>query len=204
MRARDPAKERAIRDRALAMIVKGGFDGLSMQKLAEAAGVSPATIYIYFRDRDDLIFRLHEEENAKMAEATLRDFDPRMPLAEGLRRQWINRARYCLDNPLSAHFIEQMRYSPLWKRCEKSTARGRFVEAMRAFVDGAIARGELSPMPVAVYWSVAFAPLYQLVKFHLAGHSLPGAGPFALDDATLDQALKLVLKALQPDRPEAR
>jgi AcrR family transcriptional regulator len=194
---RDPAKERAIRDHALAMIVKSGFDGLSMQKLAEAAGVSPATIYIYFEHRDDLIFRLYEEENAKMAEATLQDFDPHMPFAEGLRRQWINRARYCLENPLQAHFLEQMRYSPLFKHCEKAV-KSSFARTMKEFVASAIARGELVRMPVAVYWAVAFAPLYQLVRFHMAGRSLPGAGPFTLDQKILEQTLGLVLKALKP------
>jgi len=46
MRSRDPKKEKAIRRKAMEMIVKDGFDGLSMQKLAKAAEVSPATIYI--------------------------------------------------------------------------------------------------------------------------------------------------------------
>jgi len=49
MRTRDEAKEHAIRDKAIEMIVKVGFDGLSMQKLAKAAHVSPATIYLYFK-----------------------------------------------------------------------------------------------------------------------------------------------------------
>ncbi|MGZ3932351.1 MAG: TetR/AcrR family transcriptional regulator, partial [Bacteroidia bacterium] len=43
MRTRDEQKESAIRQKAIEMIVKEGFDGLSMQKLAKAAGVSPAT-----------------------------------------------------------------------------------------------------------------------------------------------------------------
>ena len=55
---RDPRREKAIREKVLAMIVKEGFDGLSMRKLANAAGVSPATIYVYFKDRDDLIMQL--------------------------------------------------------------------------------------------------------------------------------------------------
>ena len=51
MRTRDEKKEHAIRRRALEIIVERGFDGFSMQKLAKAAGVSPATLYIYFKDR---------------------------------------------------------------------------------------------------------------------------------------------------------
>ena len=59
MRTRDENKEAAIRTKALEMIVKVGLDGLSMQKLAKSANVSPATIYIYFKDREDLILKAH-------------------------------------------------------------------------------------------------------------------------------------------------
>ena len=52
MRIRDEKKESLIKQKAIEMIVKYGFDGLSMQKLAKAAKVSPATIYIYFKDRN--------------------------------------------------------------------------------------------------------------------------------------------------------
>jgi AcrR family transcriptional regulator len=196
MRARDPAKEKAIRERALEMIVKTGFDGLSMQKLARAAHVSPATIYIYFRDRDDLILRLHEEISARMAEVTLRNFDPNMSFEDGLRVQWINRARYCLEHSKESHFLEQLRHSPLHQRAER-TMKAPFVEAMRTFVGNAIRRGELVRIPVEVYWSIAFAPLYQLVKFHMHG-GLPGTGPFVLDEKALSQTLSLVIKALKP------
>jgi AcrR family transcriptional regulator len=92
MRTRDPKKEKALRDKAFAMIVKEGFDGLSMQKLAKAAGVSPATIYIYYKDRDDLILQLYAYASHRMSEQTLRNFDPESSFKDGLRVQWINRA----------------------------------------------------------------------------------------------------------------
>ena len=197
VRARDPKKERAIRDEALDTIVRLGFDGLSMQKLAKEVGVSPATIYIYFEDRDDLILSLYREESRKMAEATLVGFDPTMSFAEGLRVQWKNRARYCIDNPREAHFLEQIRHSPF--HSHEEPAKGRdFIEAMRAFVRGAIERGELVRVPVEVYWSVAFAPLYQLVKFHMHGRGLSGTPRFVLDEKLLNQTLELVIKALTP------
>jgi AcrR family transcriptional regulator len=197
VRVRDPDKERAIRDAALEMIVSEGFDGLSMQKLARAAGVSPATIYIYFKNRDDLIVSLYREESARMAEFTLAGFDPSMPFAEGLRVQWINRARYFIDNPKRMHFMEQIRHSPFHDA--KGAQPNSFGEAMRAFVEGAIRRGELIRIPVEVYWAIAFAPLYQLVKFHMQGRGMPGWGSFSLDDKILNQTLKLVLKALTPE-----
>lgn len=197
MRTRDPRKEKALCDKALAMIVKHGFDGLSMHKLARAARVSPATIYIHFKDREDLILELYAKVSAKMFAATLEDFDPAMPFDQGLKVQWINRIRYFLKHPLEMHFMEQIRFSPLHDRAFQATG-GRFHETMKAFVCNAIRRKQLVKVPVEVFWSVAFAPLYQLVKFHFQGKGLPGSGPFALDDKTMEATLSLVLKALKP------
>ena len=111
MRVRDENKEESIRARAVAMIVKEGLDGLSMQKLANAAGISPATIYIYYKNREDLILKLCIHEFNSMAAATLKGFDPHMSFAEGLKIQWINRADYYLKNPDKLDFMEQMRHT---------------------------------------------------------------------------------------------
>jgi TetR/AcrR family transcriptional regulator, multidrug resistance operon repressor len=198
MRTRDEHKEAAIREKALVMVVKDGFDGLSMQKLAKAANVSPATIYIYFKDRDDLIIQLWLEEMKKMANATLVGFDPAMHFEEGLRIQWLNRAKFCMENPASMHFLEQMKFSPYHEMCMKKMDN-TFIKAMGEFVHHAINRKEVVKLPVEVYWSIAFAPLYQLVKMHMSGRGLRGGSEkFVLNEKIMNQTLKLVIKALKP------
>jgi TetR/AcrR family transcriptional regulator, multidrug resistance operon repressor len=197
MRTRDENKEEAIKNKALEMIVNEGFDGLSMQKLAKAAGVSPATIYIYYKDRDDLIIQLWLQEQEKMAKATLENFDPSMHFDEGLKIQWLNRAKYCLENPLSMHFLEQIKFSPYSEEAIKRMDK-TFQLAMQNFVKNAIDRSELVELPLEVYWAIAFSPLYILVKFHMHKRGLPGTENFVLDDKTLNQTLELVLKALKP------
>ena len=195
MRKRDINKEIIIREKAIEMIVHQGFDGLSMHKLAKASGVSVATIYIYFKDREDLIQSLYTEETKKMAEATLVNFDPESHFDIGLKVQWRNRLQYCLKNPYSMTFMEQVKHSPL---IDRSVMDRRFLDAMSTFVYTAIERKELIPLPVEIYWSIAFAPLYQLVKFHISKTSMPGRAPFVFNEERIDQALSLVLKALKP------
>lgn len=197
MRVRDENKEITIRKKALEMIVHKGFDGLSMQKLAKEADVSPATIYIYFQDRDDLIVKLWEGEMKKMMHASLVGFDPDMHFDEGLKIQWMNRAKFYIENPLTAHFIEQMKYSPYYDLCVGRVDK-TFLQAMKNFVHNAIKRKELVMLPVEIYWAVAFAPLYQLVKLHMSGHGMSGVEKFVLDEKIMNQTLKLVLKALKP------
>lgn len=197
MRTRDENKEAAIRLKAIEMVVDEGFDGLSMQKLAKAAGVSPATIYIYFKDRDDLIVQLWLSEVDKMSESTLKGFDPSMSFEEGLKVQWMNRARYSIENPMSAHFLEQIKYSPYHDICAKKM-KPKFVAMMHEFVHNAIKRKELVKLPLEVYWSLAFAPLYQLVKYHMTGRGVRGTEKFELDEKTMTLTLKAVLKGLKP------
>lgn len=197
MRSRDPRKEEAVRAKALALLVKEGFDGFSMHKLAKAAKVSPATLYIYYRDRDHLILSVHDEVVKLMIDIGLEGFDPAMAFARGMAVQWRNRRRFWVEHPLEAQFLEQVRFSPLHDRAMK-TMDTRFSEAMKTFCANAIRRGELERMPMEVFWSIAYAPLYQLLKFHLHGRGMPGNGPFVLDDRILDRALERVLKALRP------
>lgn len=198
MRTRDEMKEAAIREKALEMVVKHGFDGLSMQKLAKAAGVSPATIYIYFKDRGDLILQLYLQEMKKMVDATLDGFDPSMHFEEGLKVQWLNRAKFCMQDPANMHFLEQIKFSPYHEAFMKKMDN-TFIKTMGEFVHNAINRKELVKLPIEVYWSIAFAPLYQLVKMHMSGRGLRGGSEkFILDEKIMNQTLKLVLKALKP------
>lgn len=196
MRIRDENKEQIVHQKAIELIVKEGLDGFSMHKLAKAAGVSPATLYIYYKDKDDLILKLGVEEGKRMSAATLEGFDPELPFAEGLRIQWQNRARFWLENPQSNYCFEQLRHSAHRDKIHASI-KDSFAEIMGKFIRKAIQNGELVPIPIEVYWSVAFAPLYNLLRFHNEGRSV-GANPFKFSEDIMNQTLSLVLKALKP------
>jgi AcrR family transcriptional regulator len=197
MRVRDEVKEAAIRKKAMDLIVHEGFDGLSMHKLAKAASVSVATIYIYYKDREDLILSLCKEGMERMTEATMKNFDPSMPFAEGLRVQWKNRASFWMKNPIESQFMERMRHSPYHDKFVKYLKK-EFTDVMYQFVNTAIKNKELIALPIEVYWSVAYAPLYQLVKFHMDGAKFPGLDRVKLTDENMEQTLQLVVKALRP------
>lgn len=195
MRVRDENKESAIRQKALEMIVREGFDGLSMQKLAKAAGVSPATIYIYYKNREDMVYQLFREAQQRFAATALMNFDPEATLEEGLWRQWKNRMQFILEDPNSYQFFEQFRNSPLINH--KSIDMTEFRESMTRFVKNAIKRGELKKMEPEIFWALAYGSFYALVKFHLQEKKMMNEN-FKLTDAKLRQTLEMVMKALRP------
>lgn len=195
MRIRDENKEVAIREKAMEMIVKEGFDGLSMQKLARAAGVSPATIYIYYKNREDMLQQLFKAAQSAFAASALRNFDPGLSLEEGLWRQWKNRQRFIEEYPVYYQFYEQFRNTHLINH--KSVDMSVFRENMMQFVKNAIKRGEMNKMEPEVFWAIAYGSFYSLVKFHLQEKKMMSE-TFRLTDAKLRQTLKMVVKALKP------
>ena len=52
---------REILDAARDLFVNEGYENFSMRKLAEKIDYSPTTIYLYFEDKDDLLFAICEE-----------------------------------------------------------------------------------------------------------------------------------------------
>ena len=196
MRPRDESKIQAIHAKTVELAAQEGFDRLSMHKLAKAVGISPGTLYIYFRDREDLILQVSIAAQRQLFKATLQDFDPEMPFADGLRTQWRNRARYFLENPSQMQFLEMIRYSRFEPEVTRQVSR-EFADSMRSFTRNAIERGELVELPLEVYWSIAYAPLYQLVKFHVNGKGMLGR-PFTLTRSTIDQSANIILRALAP------
>lgn len=181
--------------------MRSGLDGFSMQNLARAARVSPATLYIYFKDRDDLLFQVYREQVELMTDEVLRGFDPEGTFADGLRIQWKNRARHALDHPLEARFLEQVRHSPYFIPFQGRLAQ-TFSDTMRRFAMNAIARKEMRPMPPEIFWSLVYSPLYQLIRFSQEDggffRATAGHPKFKLTDATLEAALQGVLRAVRP------
>jgi AcrR family transcriptional regulator len=194
MRLRDENKEIAVRSAALKMIVKEGFMGMSMQKLAKEAGVSPGTIYIYFQDQQDLLNKLYIEVMDRTNAAALVNFDPLMNFDEGLKLLWMNRYRYYVKHPDDFHFIEQFVNSPLIKQAaEQEDATYR--KQMKIFYNNAVNKQQVMKLPLEVYWPVAYAPLYQLIRFRLQ-ESIHPKPNFVVTEKKLLSALELVLKAL--------
>ncbi len=47
---------------ARSLFIKDGYEATSMSRLAKAAGVAPNTIYWYFRDKDEILIAVLDEE----------------------------------------------------------------------------------------------------------------------------------------------
>ena len=196
MRIRDTNKERVVKEKAAEMLVEYGFEGFSMNRLARACGISVATLYIYYKDKEDLIKKLGVEIGEQFFTETLKGFSEEMSFKEGLKKQWENRARFSLKYPREVAAYEIIRHSSHGDYILTESMKG-FKEAMESFFSGAIKRRELLPVSTELFWAVAYGPLYTLLRFHSEGKSIGGKS-FKLSKKTLNDALELAVKALTP------
>ena len=194
MRTRDIDKENLVKRKSIELIVKEGLEGFSMNKLAKACKISVNTLYIYYKDRDDLITKIACEEGKLMSDTLIREFDANTGFEEGLRVQWEARYKYLMDRPLLTSFFDQLQ-SSTYQHSFMAAANG-YKEMVSRFVQNAINRGDIDKLPLEVYWSIAFAPLYTLITFHHRGQSVAGK-PFKMNDKLLWKTFDLVVKALK-------
>jgi len=88
-----------ILDAARELFAKEGYESVSMRKVAEKIEYSPTTIYLYFKDKSDLLYSVCEETFEKLLhsfeEIAKHSNDPVECLEEGLR----NYIRFGLTHP---------------------------------------------------------------------------------------------------------
>ncbi len=167
MRPKNLDKEQAIRTIALQIIAEEGLENLTMQKLAAAAGISPRTIYIKYRDKDDLLVKLYIEEVLGNYEAAvLAGFDPKMDFAAGVKKLWLNAFAYFKNNRHAFALMQYGKSSPLLNKAyqEMNIKEGDFFAPVLRFLEHHAAKGTIKGFPQEVQRALLFAPAIDLVN----------------------------------------
>jgi len=146
-----------ILDAARDLFVNEGYEQFAMDKLAETIGSSQAPIYLYFKDKDDLLFAICEEVAGRFF-ADLTDIrtahtDP----LESLRQVLLNLINVGFSNPDEYKFLFITRpqaYGTLEEFMEKeSMARNSYL-AFREIVKNCIITGKLQEIDIDVLTQV--------------------------------------------------
>ena len=120
MRKKDDEKQKCIKDAVVQTILREGFHGASVAKIAKAAGVSPATVYIYYENKDAMLRDIYEEYSENTMLHLLHNLSDSMTGEEiiaGIIRQYYY---FIVENQEIYHFIEQFSSCPaLYSTCNE-------------------------------------------------------------------------------------
>ncbi len=112
MRIKDINKQEAIIEATVLLVNEIGFASSSVSKIAKKANVSPATIYIYFKNKEDLLVSTYIDIKMKMGRALLEGFDNSKPFRDVLQRVWKNGFKFVGENQSFYQYSEQFSNSP--------------------------------------------------------------------------------------------
>ena len=168
MRVRDDAKRVAIIEAFVELINTIGFHQTSISKTAKKAGVSPATIYIYFENKEDMMNKSYISLKHEMSLALLKNFDPEAPvIKESFKKIWLNIFNHTKNNYSHMSFLEQYAHTPLMDSVPHEEVSGFFIEII-SFLERGKKDKILKDMPIDILAPFIFKPLFQIYKDYRA------------------------------------
>jgi len=179
------------------VIAQQGLAGASMQAIAGEAGVAKGTLYLYFRDRDDLLEQTKShvfDELLARLEAVL---DEPRPFREGLRNLVRTKLAFFDANQEFLRVYMALRHggnpAEARQRRREAPQYARYVERLAAYFEAAVARGEI-PSLEARHVALFFVEGVSAILMR----RLEDRGPQGNDD--LDWIVDLLLDGLCPRR----
>ncbi len=197
----DTDLRRVILDSTRHLLVRDGYQSVSMRKIARAIGYSATSIYLHFENKDALIHALIEEgmdqllEALKAVEAT----HPTDPIAclQALCRAFVD---FGLENPEYYEIMfmlhpERMERYP----AEKYRRARRNLDVIAATLADGVAQGLMEVEDVRVATSTIWGALHGAVSLQLARRVDVRIDSAAFVEATIAQTIRGVLA---PGAPE--
>lgn len=179
-------------DAAKQLFLAKGYDGLSMRQVAEQIGYTPTTIYLYFEDKDDLLFAVVDQVYDQFTADLQRAYDSTDDARARLRALAEAYVTFGWQNPeaYQVMFMQRPDFLLRWKAGTKqprATSLLILKQAVQHAQDAGVVRvGNLDAIS-DVYW----AAVHGAVTLAITMPQLFGGAGFELSFATIiDAALQ--------------
>jgi len=163
MRPKDEDKANRIYRAAIKVINQEGFQGCSMNRIATEANLAPATIYLYFENKEDLINKLFIHLKSKMGNSYFSHDTDLSPSKGTFRTIWLNHYQYIIENPEEYDFLENFSNCPLIDHIEKEYKHD-YCPTFDLLFEQSKAAKLIQPLHNDIIYSLLFAPVSQMVK----------------------------------------
>ncbi|MCF7823301.1 MAG: TetR/AcrR family transcriptional regulator [Candidatus Marinimicrobia bacterium] len=163
MRVKDEIKQEAIIQATVDLVNEIGFVSSSVAKIAKRANVSPATIYIYYQNKEDLLVSTYMQIKTCLGQALMDHFDPSFPVRDALMNAGINLFNYISKHADMFYFTEQFANSPYNDLVDKTEIEQVFQPLFDMLKRG-IKEKIIKDVPVELLHSHLYYPIFNLAN----------------------------------------
>jgi AcrR family transcriptional regulator len=112
VKPRDEKKAEQIFKALPKLVTKNGLAGVTMSDIAKEAKIATGTLYIYYKNKEELINAVFTECRQTSFAKYFEGFDEDAPFKQGFKKVWMNIVSYRLQHFDEAIFMEQCHHSP--------------------------------------------------------------------------------------------
>jgi len=163
MRLKDELKQEALLNATVKLVNEIGFVASSVSKIAKEAQVSPATVYIYYKNKEDLLVSTYMTIKKKMAQAINDGIDLNAPIRDIFKQAWRNMFTYVTANSAQFQFAEQFSNSPFADLVDKTKLEATFAPLMQVIQKG-IEQKIIKDVPLDILTAFMFYPIFSLAN----------------------------------------
>ncbi len=163
-----------------------GFAASSVSKIAKEAGISPATIYIYYKNKEDLLVSSYIEIKKNISCAIQEGFDDTQPIRDILRHVWFRMFDYISQHPDYFQYTEQFANSPYQALVDKKEIE-KFFEPVIQVLRRGIEQKIIKKVDFHILTAFVFYPILAIsnarvcLDFELTDQSIETAFTMAWD-----------------------
>ncbi|WP_400073282.1 TetR/AcrR family transcriptional regulator [Zobellia russellii] len=173
-------KRNALVKATIELVNNSGFHAAPMSKIAKMANVSPATIYLYFENKQDLVNKVYIEVKAAFTTYAFATYDPNMEVEEGFEVIWKRIADFKLKECEEAMFLAQCDNTPMID--EQSREEGiRHLQPLLDLWERGKKEGKIKPLSDYILYAYSINPLSFLMITQKRGR-------FQLNEDHLEEA----------------
>jgi TetR/AcrR family fatty acid metabolism transcriptional regulator len=137
-------KRQRILDAAVKVFARKGYFGARVSEIASKAGVADGTVYLYFRDKEDVLASVFEDVVAEHVSAARRELQPLPPGPARLRRVAEHHLRLLGGNPdLAVVFQVELRQSTKFMERFTATSFQDYLKLIEELIDEAQREGSV-------------------------------------------------------------
>lgn len=163
MRVKDDEKVNKIYRAAVKVINRDGFEGSSMAKIATEADVAPATIYLYFDNKEDMIKKLFIHLKSRMGSSYHNNISEFTPSKGTYRALWLNHYQFITDNIDEFNFLENFSNCPLINKIENGHKLD-YCSSIESFFEQSKNIGLIQNLTSDLLYGLLFSPVNYMVK----------------------------------------
>ena len=189
MRTQDDEKREALFKATVKLVNEIGFASSSVSKIAKEANISPATIYVYYKNKEDLLVSTYVQIKHNLSNAILADFDDKLPIRDIIKRAWFSVFRYISNNLKDYDYVEQFANSPYSSLVDIETLEKEFIP-IRNVIERGIEQKIIKNVDMNILAAFMFNPISRLANPRLCRG-------LEMDDENLEMAFTMAWDAIR-------